>query len=187
VRQKQAKGLGHAVLCAESWIGGECFGVVLADELSIGSTPAMVQLRRLFEQTGDSVIGLARVSMEQTSMYCIVEAVDENGLLRMKGMVEKPSPENAPSDLAIVGRYIFFSPALFGNLRDMKAGAMGEIQLTDAINQLAKHEPVYVPILEGERFDTGNPLGFLKANIAVGLRHKKFGTELAAFIKQLPG
>jgi len=185
VRQKQAKGLGHAVACAESWVGDECFGVALADELSIGDTPAMAQLRALFERTGGaSVIGLARVPREQTSMYGIVDAREEGGLLRLTGMVEKPDPEHAPSDLAIVGRYIF-KPSLFGHLSDVEAGALGEIQLTDAIDQLAKQEPVYGLILEGERFDAGNPLGFLKANIAVGLRHQQYGADLADFIKRL--
>ncbi|MDX8411295.1 MAG: UTP--glucose-1-phosphate uridylyltransferase GalU [Mariprofundaceae bacterium] len=185
VRQKQAKGLGHAVACAESWVGNECFGVALADELSVGETPAMVQLRALFEQTGGaSVVGLARIPKEQTRMYGIVEAREENGLLRLTGMVEKPAPERAPSDLAIVGRYIF-TPALFKHLRKVEAGALGEIQLTDAIDQLARQEPVYGLILEGERFDAGNPLGFLKANIALGLRHEEYGDELKTFISQL--
>jgi len=184
VRQKQALGLGHAVLCARNWVGEEYFGVALADELSIGETPAMVQLRRLHEETGASVIGLARVPREQTCMYGIVSAESENGMLRLTGMVEKPQPDDAPSDLAIVGRYIF-SPALFDHLADVQRGVLGEIQLTDAIAQLATQEPIYGLLLEGERFDAGHPLGFLKANVAMGLHHPEYAAELSAFLKNM--
>ncbi|MDQ7011335.1 MAG: UTP--glucose-1-phosphate uridylyltransferase GalU [Mariprofundaceae bacterium] len=182
IRQKQPKGLGHAVLCAAPWVGDECFGVVLADELIISDEPALAQLRRVHETTGASVIGLARVSPDETRRYGIVAATQEGELLRLTDMVEKPAPEQAPSDLAIIGRYIF-TPRLFDLLTKTEAGAEGEIQLTDAIAQLAAEEPVYGVIVEGERFDAGNPQGFLLANVALGLQHPEYGEAMRALLK----
>ncbi|MFQ5581666.1 MAG: UTP--glucose-1-phosphate uridylyltransferase GalU [Mariprofundaceae bacterium] len=183
IRQKQAMGLGHAVLCAAPWVGDECFGVTLADELIISDIPAMQQLRSIHEKTGVSVIGLARVSQDEISRYGIVTAHREDGLLRLTDMVEKPAPDQAPSDLAIIGRYIF-TPRLFDLLSETKAGAEGEIQLTDAIARLASKEPVYGVIVEGERVDAGNPLGFLMANVALGLRHPEYAEAMRALLTQ---
>jgi len=182
IRQKQPRGLGHAVLCAAPWVGDECFGVVLADELIISDEPALAQLRRVHETTGASVIGLARVSPGETRRYGIVAAEQEGELLRLTDMVEKPAPEQAPSDLAIIGRYIF-TPRLFDLLAETKAGAEGEIQLTDAVARLAAEEPVYGVIVEGERFDAGNPQGFLLANVALGLQHSEYGEAMRALLK----
>lgn len=182
IRQKQPKGLGHAVLCAAPWVGDECFGVVLADELIISDEPALAQLRRVHETTGASVIGLAQVSPDETHRYGIVAATQEGELLRLTDMVEKPVPEKAPSDLAIIGRYIF-TPRLFNLLAKTEAGAEGEIQLTDAVARLAAEEPVYGVIVEGERFDAGNPQGFLLANVALGLQHSEYGEAMRALLK----
>jgi len=187
IRQKQPLGLGHAVLCAASWVGDECFGVSLADELILAGANhqgAMQQLRDVHEQTGASVIGLARVPKDEVSRYGIVEAHEEDGLLRLHDMVEKPQTDLAPSDLAMIGRYIF-TPRLFELLKDTKPGKGGEIQLTDAMCQLAKEEPVYGVILEGDRFDAGNPYGFLLANATLGLQHPKHGAELKAALRKL--
>jgi len=181
VRQRQALGLGHAVLCAADWIGDECFGVALADELIVAAVPAMQQLRCVHEQTGTSVIGLQRVPRSDLSRYGIVQTVEEDGLLRIVHMVEKPDPAEAPSDLASIGRYIF-TPRLMALLREAKSGVDGEIQLTDAIDRLASEEPVYGVCIEGERFDAGNPLGFLMANIALGLDHPDYGQRLRDFL-----
>lgn len=183
IRQKRALGLGHAVLCAAPWVGNEAFGVSLADELVVGETPAMQQLRSVFDQTGCSVIGLARVPADAVNRYGMVAAHDEDGLLRLTDMVEKPAIGKAPSDLAMIGRYIF-TPRLFELLGETKAGALGEIQLTDAIARLAKEEPVYGVIIEGERFDAGNPLGFLIANSLLGLKHPEYGDSLRSVIKK---
>ena len=142
VRQKKALGLGHAVACAAPWVGDEPFGVALADELIIAEKPAMQQLREVHEKTGRSVIGLMRVPMDLISRYGVVAAVEENGLLRLTEMVEKPQPADAPSDLAIIGRYIF-NHRLFELLADTKPGQGGEIQLTDAVARLAQEDPVY--------------------------------------------
>jgi len=183
VRQKQALGLGHAVSCAAHWVGDEPFGVVLADELIIAEKPVMQQLREVFEKTGRSVIGLMRVPMEMVSRYGVVAAVEENDLLRLTDMVEKPQPADAPSDLAIIGRYIF-TPRLFELLEETKPGK-GEIQLTDAVARLAKEEPVYGVLIEGNRFDAGNPMGFLMANAELGARHPQFGGEFSNFLRNL--
>ncbi|GMQ99624.1 MAG: UTP--glucose-1-phosphate uridylyltransferase GalU [Zetaproteobacteria bacterium] len=184
VRQKQALGLGHAVACATHWVGNEAFGVALADELIIAETPAMQQLRHVHEQTGYSVIGLMQVPAHLVSRYGIVQASQEkDGLLRLQDMVEKPRTEEAPSDLAIIGRYIF-TPRLLELLADTKPGKQGEIQLTDAVARLAKEEPVHGVIIEGKRFDAGNPIGFLMANVELGRHHHEYGEEFTAFLRQ---
>jgi len=183
VRQKQALGLGHAVLCADHWVADEPFGVSLADELIIGDTPAMQQLREVYEQTGCSVIGLMQVPRERVSSYGIVDYItEENGLLRLTDMIEKPAVEQAPSHLAIIGRYIF-TPALMQCLRNVKPGQGGEIQLTDGIAALARQEPVYGVLLDGQRFDAGNPEGFLLANAILGLQHDSYGENLRKALK----
>ncbi len=183
IRQKEALGLGHAVLCAAPWVGDECFGVSLADELMISDIPVMQQLREKHEQTGFSVVALARVPEADVSKYGIVEVEEEaEGLFRLKGMVEKPDAKDAPSNLAMIGRYIF-TPRLFDFLKDGKAGVGGELQLTDAMNELAKVEPVYGMVVDAERFDAGNPLGFLIANLTLGLRHEKYGALLKEHLK----
>ena len=184
VRQRQPLGLGHAVACAEHWVSDESFGVSLADELIVAKVPAMLQLRRIYERTGCSVIGLARVPREQSRRYGMVMAEPEGDLLRLTGMVEKPEPDEAPSDLAMIGRYIF-TPHLFDYLRATAAGAGGEIQLTDAMAELARHEPVYGVVIEGERFDAGQPLGFLLANLNLGLRHADYGEPLRQALSKL--
>ncbi|MFQ5519247.1 MAG: UTP--glucose-1-phosphate uridylyltransferase, partial [Mariprofundus sp.] len=184
VRQKQAMGLGHAVLCARHWIADEAFGVSLADELIIDEQPAMQQLREVYDQTGCSVIGLIQVPADQVFKYGIVAYhAEENGILRLTDMVEKPTPENAPSHMAMVGRYIF-TPRLMELLRDVQPGSGGEIQLTDAIAALAKEEPVYGVLLEGQRFDAGNPEGFLLANALLGLQHDQYGETLRQALKK---
>ena len=183
LRQKQALGLGHAVLCAQHWVNDEPFGVSLADELIIAEKSAMQQLKEVHEQTGSSVIGLMRVPKEQLCKYGVVDYIDENGLLRLTDMVEKPAAGEAPSDMAIVGRYIF-TPRLMDLLQQTKAGAQGEIQLTDAMAELAKIEPVYGVLLDGQRFDAGNPEGFLLANTVLGLQHKVYGKNLRLALKK---
>jgi len=187
IRQKQPLGLGHAVLCAAPWVGDECFGVSLADELILprGNKPgAMQQLRDIHEKTGASVIGLACVPKNEVNRYGIVKAHDEDGLLRLDDMVEKPQTDHAPSDMAMIGRYIF-TPRLFEILKTTKPGKGNEIQLTDAMCQLAKEEPVYGVILEGDRFDAGNPYGFLLANATLGLQHPKYGEALRKELSKL--
>ena len=136
----------------------------------------------MHEQTGASVIGLQQVPAEEIWRYGAVDTVEEKGLLRRKHMVEKPRPDEAPANLASIGRYIF-TPRLMGLLQEAESSVDGEIQLTDAIARLAAEEPVYGVIIEGERFDAGNPLGFLMANIALGLNHSDYGHPLRAFLR----
>jgi len=185
IRQKEAKGLGHAVLCAAPWVGNECFGVSLADELMISKVPVMQQLSQAHQQTGFSVVALAEVPDEDVSKYGIAKGSNEdNGLFRLSGMVEKPSVQDAPSNLAMIGRYIF-TPRLFDFLKEGKAGVGGELQLTDAMNELAQVEPVYGMVVDADRFDAGNPLGFLIANLTLGLKHEKYGCLLAEHLKNI--
>ncbi len=184
VRQKQALGLGHAVLCARHWINDEPFGVALADELIVADTPAMQQLRTIHEKTGHSVIGLMRVDRSEAHKYGMVACESQtDGLLRLTGMVEKPAPDEAPSDLAIIGRYIF-TPRLMQLLKDVPPGKGNEIQLTDAIARLASEEPVYGMLIEGQRFDAGNPAGFLIANAVLGLQHPLYGEAFRENLKK---
>jgi len=184
LRQKEALGLGHAVLCARHWVSDEPFGVSLADELIIHEKPAMQQLREVYDQTGCSVIGLIQVPANEVSKYGIVDyTAEEGGLLRLTDMVEKPAVDEAPSHMAMVGRYIF-TPRLMQLLKTVQPGKGGEIQLTDAIAALAKEEPVYGVLLEGQRFDAGNPEGFLLANAVLGLQHAEYGESLRQSLKE---
>jgi len=184
VRQKEALGLGHAVLRADHWINDEPFAVSLADELIIGKKSAMQQLREVYEQTGCSVIGLMQVPADQVSKYGIVDYIAEDGgLLRLTDMVEKPAPEDAPSRMAIIGRYIF-NPRLMTLLKRVQPGSGNEIQLTDAIAMLAKEEPVYGVLIDGERFDAGNPHGFLMANAVLGMNHDLYGESFTKALKK---
>jgi len=185
VRQKQALGLGHAVLCARHWINDEPFGVSLADELIVHEQAAMQQLRTVHEATGCSVLGLMQVPADRVNRYGIVDYVAEaGGLLRLTDMIEKPALEDAPSRMALVGRYIF-TPALMDLLKDVKPGAGGEIQLTDAIADLAKREPVYGVVLDGQRFDAGTPEGFLQANAVLGMQHPEYGDAFRKTLQEL--
>lgn len=185
VRQKRALGLGHAVLCARHWIADEPFGVSLADELIVHREPAMQQLRKVYEQTGCSVIGLVQVPADQVDKYGIVRyRAEADGLLRLTDMVEKPAVDEAPSRLAMIGRYIF-TPRLMALLKSVQPGRGNEIQLTDAIAMLAREEPVYGLLLEGQRFDAGNPEGFLLANMTLGLQHPAYGRRLRDELQRL--
>lgn len=184
IRQKQPRGLGHAVACATPWLDNEPFGVALADELILADVPAMQQLRAVHERTGGSVIGLMRVPREHASRYGMVAAEADGELLRLTGMVEKPEPDEAPSDLAIIGRYIF-TPRILELLAQARPGKQGEIQLTDAMDRLAQEEPMHGVIIQGQRFDAGNPLGFLEANVQLGRRHPELGQAFSQFLKQL--
>ena len=165
VRQGEAKGLGHAVGCGEIAVGDESFAVMLPDDLIFGETPALRRLIEVHEATGKAVVLLMEVPWEQTRRYGVVNATPRNdGTFDIHAMVEKPSPEVAPSNLAIVGRYVFPS-SIFKKIRNTGSGALGEIQLTDAMLSLAQEEGMIGVMLEGTRLDTGNPLGLLIAGM----------------------
>lgn len=180
IRQGEPLGLGHAVLCAQPAVGNEPFYVHLADDLIAGSPTCLAQMAGEYERHAGSVIAVEEVPREDTSSYGIV-AVDESDDRRITQIVEKPAPEQAPSRLAVVGRYLL-APEIFDKLATTGRGAGGEIQLTDAIADLLLDLPVFAYAFEGERFDCGSKLGYLKATVAYGLQHEDTG---AAFREHL--
>lgn len=186
VRQPEALGLGHAVLCAEPVVGNEPFFVVLPDDLiDDGDRGVLTQMRDVYEKHHSSLVGVQQVPHEQTSRYGIIdsEPADER-LFKMRGMVEKPQPADAPSDLGVVGRYLL-TPRIFDLLRQTGRGAGGEIQLTDAIAALLKEEPVHGFQFEGTRYDCGNKLGYLMATVNYGLAHPELGAGFREFLKSV--
>lgn len=185
IRQAQALGLGHAVLCAKPVVGDEPFAVILADDLIDGEPGAMEQMVSLYESTRSSVLGVETVAPEETGSYGIVE-VDTlaGGLQRVSSIVEKPRPEEAPSNLAVVGRYIL-TPRIFDKLQATTPGAGGEIQLTDGIGALMKDETVLALPFAGTRYDCGSKIGYLKATISYGLKHHEVADELSAYLRHL--
>jgi UTP--glucose-1-phosphate uridylyltransferase len=187
VRQKHLLGLGHAVLCAKDVVGCEPFVVLLGDDLINGVKPAVRQMLDIFEEFGESVVAVERVPQEETHRYGIVEAEKvRDRLYRVRRLVEKPRPEEAPSNLAIVGRYILL-PEIFNILETTPMGHGGEIQLTDALAQLCARRPIYAYEFEGERFDVGEKFGFLQANIVYGLRDPQLSSRLKEYIKRKLG
>jgi UTP--glucose-1-phosphate uridylyltransferase len=182
IRQAEAFGLGHAVLCAKQVVGEEPFAVLLADDLLDGSTPVMKQMTDVFDYYRCSVVSVQDVPRSDTKSYGIVatQAVDDR-LERVTGIVEKPAPENAPSTLAVVGRYIL-SPKIFSHLEKVQRGTGGEIQLTDGISALLKEEQVLAYRYDGTRYDCGSKLGYLQASIVFGERHPEVGTEFSKWL-----
>ncbi len=187
VRQGEPLGLGHAVLCARPVVGEQPFFVHLADDLIDAQEACLGQMARVFDATGGSVLGVEEVPADQTRQYGIIDGEPaEAGLRRLRGIVEKPLPEAAPSNLAVVGRYIL-TPRIFELLADTGAGAGGEIQLTDAIARLLREEPVYGFEFDGRRFDCGSKLGYLEATVHYGLKHPELGEKFRAHLQQLFG
>jgi len=184
IRQPEALGLGHAVSCARPLIGDEPFAVILADDLIDAEKPVMRQMVDLFEETLSSVIGVEEVPREDTGSYGIVSTErNGGGNLKLTGIVEKPKPEEAPSTLAVVGRYIL-SPRIFRHLSRAKPGKGGEIQLTDAIAALLEEERVLALPFKGTRYDCGNKLGYLQATLAYAARHKEVGAAFTEHLRQ---
>jgi len=184
IRQTEALGLGHAVLCAEPVVVDEPFAVLLADDLIHASTPVMKQMIDLATRENASVIGVMQVTPEETANYGIVEAESEaagNRVSRITRMIEKPPPGTSSSTLAVVGRYVL-SPRIFHHLRTMPAGAGGEIQLTDGIARLMTEERVLAYEFEGRRYDCGSKLGYLEATVDFGARHAEVGEAFARFL-----
>lgn len=181
IRQGEPLGLGHAVLCALPAVGDEPFFVHLADDLIAGEPPCLTQMAAEYNRHGGSVIAVEEVPHEETSSYGVV-AVDQSN--RITEIVEKPAPENAPSNSAVVGRYLL-APQIFEKLQTTGRGAGGEIQLTDAIADLLGESPVYAYSFKGERFDCGSKLGYLKASVAYGLEHPDTGIEFRKHLREL--
>ena len=184
-RQERPLGLGHAVLCARDLVGDEPFAVLLPDELLLGDPPCLAELVEVHGRTGGSVVALAEVLQAETGRYGIAEvAAEEGGAVTLSGMVEKPDPDEAPSRLAIVGRYVL-QPALFALLAAQAPGAGGEIQLTDAMAAMARQEPVHGVRFTGRRFDCGSPMGLLQATIACALERPALRQDLESFLRRI--
>jgi len=186
VRQKEALGLGHAVLQARDAVGNEPFAVVLPDDVILADDPCLLQMRRVFEETGRPVIALMEVSAEETGRYGVVagEMIGQRRF-RVRDMVEKPKI-NPPSRFAIIGRYIL-PPDIFPLLERTERGAGGEIQLTDALRDLAHSGDFYGYVFEGKRYDAGEKLGYLKATVDYALRHPTLGGEFRAYLQSMFG
>lgn len=183
IRQAEALGLGHAVLCARPAVGNEPFAVILADDLIDAPQGALKQMVDIYNQSGNSVLGVETVDPSQTGSYGIVEVEKLKSYQRVTNIVEKPKPEEAPSNLAVVGRYIL-TPRIFDLLTDLPRGAGNEIQLTDAIARLLDHEFVLAHAFEGKRYDCGSKLGYLEATVAYGLKHPELKDEFRELLKQ---
>jgi len=185
IRQKEALGLGHAVLCARTWIGEEPFAVFLGDDIVVAQEPCIRQMLRVFESTGSSVLGVMEVPRPETRKYGIV-AGEASGdrTMRVGDIVEKPLPEKAPSTTAVIGRYIF-TPEIFVELEKTRADASGEIQLTSAIRSLLAKQAVYAYRFEGRRFDAGDRLGFLQATVEMALARQDLGGPFREYLKRL--
>ena len=186
LRQRQALGLGHAVLCAAPVVGNEPFAVILADDLiDGGDNPCLKQMVDIFQASESSVIAVEQLPPENISNYGVISG-DPCGerLWTLTGIVEKPSPDKAPSDLGVVGRYIL-TPEIFRHLRETPVGAGGEIQLTDAIALQLQEETVQAYQFEGKRYDCGNKLGYLKASVEYALRREDLGEDFRAWLRQL--
>ena len=183
VRQPQALGLGHAVLCAQPVVGDKPFAIVLADDLIDAKKPVLAQMAGIFGRVGRSIIAVQHVSDDETKRYGIVKVDDGSpSPHRMHGIVEKPTPEKAPSRLGVVGRYIL-TPRIFYHLQNQTPGAGGEIQLTDGIAALLAEEDVFAYEFEGVRYDCGSKLDYIKANIAFALKHPEIGAEFRDHLK----
>jgi UTP--glucose-1-phosphate uridylyltransferase len=186
-RQAEALGLGHAVMCARHLVGDEPFAVILADDLIDAQVPVMKQMVQQHSKTGGSVIAVQTVAREDTGSYGIVSAEPHGEKLsKMSGIVEKPQPEDAPSTLGVVGRYIL-SPRIFHFLENLRRGAGGEIQLTDAIGRLLREESVYAYEFQGQRYDCGSKLGYLQATVNLGLKHPQLAQEFRQFLNGVVG
>jgi UTP--glucose-1-phosphate uridylyltransferase len=183
-RQQRPLGLGHAVWCARHLVGDEPFAVVLVDDLMVCDPPCLKQMVDAYDETGGNVVAVIEVPREQTSRYGVLDIIEDDGrLARAKGVVEKPNPAEAPSNLTIIGRYII-QPEVFGHLENMKPGSGNEIQLTDGLAALIADGQAFHGLrATGRRFDCGDKLGYLEANIALGLEHPELGEGLRAILR----
>lgn len=185
IRQKEPKGLGHAVWCARNFIGDEPFAVLLGDDIVKSETPCLKQLIEQYNETQSSVIGVQTVPENETHWYGIIDPLSQNGrLYQVKNFVEKPAKGTAPSNLAIMGRYIL-TPEIFRLLENQETGAGGEIQLTDAIQRLNKIQKVFAYNFEGKRYDVGEKLGFVKTTIEFALQHEELRKDVVNFMVNL--
>ncbi|GIP21682.1 UTP--glucose-1-phosphate uridylyltransferase GalU [Paenibacillus sp. J22TS3] len=185
IRQKEPRGLGHAIWCARKFIGDEPFAVLLGDDIVQSEVPCLKQMIQVYEKYGSPVVGVQPVPEDQVSKYGIVDPLElENRIFRALRLVEKPAPEQAPSRLAVMGRYIL-TPNIFGELEKQHVGINGEIQLTDAISRLGETERVLAYQFEGLRHDVGDKLGFIESTIHYALQQEDLREPLLRYIKQI--
>ena len=185
IRQKQPLGLGHAVLTASHFIGDEPFAVLLGDDVVVSKKPVLQQMVEVFNEYKTSILGVQEVSQDAVNRYGIVDCRHvDNNVYKVRDLVEKPKKEDAPSNIAILGRYIL-TPSIFNYLETQTAGANGEIQLTDALKRLSKEEAMYAYIFKGHRYDVGTKIGFLQANIEFALRNPGTADDLKKYLAEL--
>ncbi|GAA0100132.1 UTP--glucose-1-phosphate uridylyltransferase GalU [Paraclostridium bifermentans] len=185
IRQKEPKGLGHAIHCAKSFIGDEPFAVLLGDDIVDSDTPCLKQLIDAYDEYKTSILGVQEVAKEDTNKYGILDCkYIEDRVYKVKDMIEKPNIEEAPSNIAILGRYII-TPAIFEILENQAPGKGGEIQLTDALKTLASHEAIYAYNFEGRRYDVGDKLGFLEATIDFALKRDNLKDGLMNYMQNI--
>ena len=182
VRQQVPLGLGHAIWCARAFIGDDPFAILLPDDLVLSDTPCLKQLADAYDQTGGNVIAVEQVPRDQTNRYGIVSPGAEEGrLVEVRGLVEKPKPAEAPSNLSVIGRYVLL-PEVISHLNQMERGAGGEVQLTDAMAKMIGHTPFHGLRYEGRRFDCGDKVGFIEAQIAFALARPDLADSIRAFL-----
>ncbi|ETA53708.1 UTP--glucose-1-phosphate uridylyltransferase GalU [Ponticoccus alexandrii] len=185
IRQAKALGLGHAIWCARRLVHNEPFAVVLPDDVIAAEKPCLQQMIEAYEETGGSMVAAMEVPQDKTSAYGVLDVAEDMGaMVKVKGMVEKPKSEDAPSNLAVIGRYVL-SPNVFRHLNKMKTGAGGEVQLTDAIAEEIDGDGVYGYRFRGQRFDCGSKAGFLQATVAFGLAREDLRGDLEAYLQEV--
>ena len=184
VRQQVPLGLGHAIWCARAFIGDDPFAILLPDDLVLADTPCLAQLADAYRETGGNVVAVTEVPREQTNRYGILKIGRDDGrLVEVLGLVEKPKPEDAPSTLSVIGRYVMM-PEVIAELARMDRGAGGEVQLTDGMARLIGRQPFHGLRYEGRRFDCGDKAGFLEAQIAFALKHPELAPAVRAFLRR---
>jgi len=184
-RQREPLGLGHAIWCARHLVGDEPFAILLADDVVLAKKPCLQQMIEAYNDIGGNIVAVVDVPREHTNRYGILDIANDDGrLAKVKGLVEKPEPEQAPSTLSIIGRYIL-QPEIFHELDAQKTGAGGEIQLTDSMARLINRQPFHGLRYEGTRYDCGDKVGFIEANVAFALHHAEMGAQVRTALKKL--
>ncbi|MEH7108682.1 UTP--glucose-1-phosphate uridylyltransferase GalU [Bacillus sp. JJ1764] len=185
IRQKEPKGLGHAIFCAKNFIGNEPFAVLLGDDIVYSQKPCLKQMIDTYEEYKTTILGVQKVAEQDVDKYGIIEGkLIEDRIYKVKGLIEKPSIADAPSNIAVLGRYII-NPAILDILGETQPGKGGEIQLTDALRELAKKEAMYAYIFEGRRYDVGDKLGFLQATVEFALRRDDLSDEFLKYLTHI--
>ncbi|WP_438495425.1 UTP--glucose-1-phosphate uridylyltransferase GalU [Paenibacillus sp. IHBB 3054] len=187
IRQKEPLGLGHAIHCAEQFIGDEPFAVLLGDDIMVSEPPALSQMMKLYEQAEKMIVGVQRVPRQEVSKYGIIASGGSiDGVHAVSGLVEKPVPQAAPSEYAIMGRYIL-QPSIFSVLARLERGAGGEYQLTDALHEVCRNEGLLALDLQGKRYDIGDKFGYIQATLEIGLQREALRPQLLPYLRKLLG